>query len=110
MARRRVPPPPADDPGGPPAELRRFRYEDWAAETEPIPDWWSPPPGSPVTWSLAAEPGHDRRYWHLGARRRWMDAVRAWREEHGVSYEDWDQVRGACDATCTRTYKHTHGG
>jgi hypothetical protein len=108
MARRRPPPPPPDDRGGPPAELRRFILADWIDETEPIPNWWTLD-DSVVSWSLS-DRATPQWYRYLRGRRRYMDAVRAWRDEHGIDYWDWDRVRGACDATCQRAYKHVHGG
>jgi hypothetical protein len=107
MARRRAPEPPAD-PGGPPAKLRRFVLADWIDETEPIPGWWTLE-ASAVTWSLS-DRATPEWYRYIRARRRYMDAVQAWRAEHGIGFWEWDRVRGACTPACpSRGYNHTHG-
>lgn len=59
---------------GPPPEMVRFRYADWSDESVPVPvdrrGWKSP------TWH------------HLQARRRYLDARRAWCAERGRSYAE----------------------
>jgi hypothetical protein len=77
---------PVVDLGVSPApELLRFRYADWADESEPVPiharDWAWP------------------EWWHIRALRRWMDARRQWCTETGRDYAEtfhpeWNRWRG----------------
>lgn len=64
----------ADDSDEVPAELRRFRYDDWADEREPVP------------------PGHESSDWptwrDIRAYRRFVDAQRAWCVDHGRDYAE----------------------
>ncbi|GAB2846163.1 hypothetical protein GCM10022221_51810 [Actinocorallia aurea] len=50
--------------------VREFRYEDWADESEPIPESWK-------------RPGETYPYHVFRARRRWMDARREWAAANG---------------------------
>jgi hypothetical protein len=96
VARRRDTAPQGEPAGQVPAELARFVYEDWAdREDQTPPEWWA---NDADTWRL------------LGARRRWMDACRAWRDEHGVTSAEWAVLRGVCGpgSGCDRTYPHAH--
>lgn len=65
--------PVVDQGDGPPVELTRYRYADWADETERAPVHW-----------------RDVREWptwhHIRAWRRYLDARRRWCAEHGRDY------------------------
>lgn len=73
------------DSDDPPVNLTRFRYAEWADEGEPVPS------GHRVTeWPT----------WHdIRARRRYMDARRAWCGTHGrgfaeTFYPEWARWYG----------------
>ena len=76
MRRRVRPGPPVD---GVPERLARFRVEDWLDQVGPPPAWWDDPPES---WAP------------FKARILHMRAVRAWRDEHVVSREQWAALLG----------------
>jgi hypothetical protein len=61
------------------AKLLRFHYEDWADESETMPSHWQ---GSIWEWR------------HIRAHRRYLDAVHAWRKTHGVSWDEWQAMKG----------------
>jgi hypothetical protein len=63
---------PAGDGPGPPVRLLRYRYADWADESEPLS-------------AVALEQGWPPREFHgIRAFKRYLAARRAYREEHGL--------------------------
>lgn len=74
---------PQRDGAAVPRELLRFVYADWADEEAdgPPPPHWQGGSGAVGMW-------HDIR-----AHKRYSAAVRAWRAEHDVSYDDWQALR-----------------
>jgi hypothetical protein len=96
MARRRTPTVadrlPGD--GSVPAELARFRLEDWADEQAIPPAWWV---------SEAA-------FWrYLRARLAHLRACQAFQRERSMTAQEFDRARGACGPDCDRGYPHWHG-
>jgi len=83
-----------------PARLQRFVAAEWDDGT-PAPDDWNEPGASSegISW----------RAFH--AKLQWIHALAAWQREHKLSAQEWDRLRGACDAACQRArpYQHWHG-
>jgi hypothetical protein len=78
-----------------PAELVRFRLEDWQDPEAVSPAWWA----------------SDAAVWcYLRARMAHLRACRAYQREHGMTTRrEWDQARGACDPGCRLPGPHWHG-
>ena len=76
--RRRLP---VEDDVGVPARLLRYRYEDWADETEPLSE----------TWVLQGrEPA---MFYAIRAFKRFVAAGSAYRAERAISRERWEALQ-----------------
>jgi surface antigen len=76
-----------------PAELARFRAEDWLDPEAVPPAWWA---SDAASW----------RY--LRARITHLRACQAYQRAHAMTRQEWDQARGACGPACRRDDGHWH--
>lgn len=64
---------------GEPGGLLRFECAEWVDPSE-RPGYWQ----SPGEWPS---------WWLIGAYQRYLVAVRVWQAEHGVTWEQWQQMK-----------------